>query len=156
MNYRKLRIAWSVGCGLLAVLLCVLWVRSYWFFEMFSACKVSENHIIAVLSVPGVFCVAINPIADSPPPWSRESTDAVEWWTDAVELEQVPYTSRVIGTFKFELWAVVVPYWFVVSLCAGISTAPWLRRQFSLRTLLIATTIVAVCIGLAVMMLRGN
>ena len=29
MRYRKLRIAWSVGCGLAAVLLIVLWVRSY-------------------------------------------------------------------------------------------------------------------------------
>src|SRR5262245_51700856 len=30
MKYRNLRIAWSVAWGLLAVLLCVLWVRSYW------------------------------------------------------------------------------------------------------------------------------
>src|SRR5690349_16362953 len=29
MKYRKRRIAWSVVWGLLAVLLCVLWVRSY-------------------------------------------------------------------------------------------------------------------------------
>ena len=30
MRFRKLRIAWSVVCGLVAVLLIVLWVRSYW------------------------------------------------------------------------------------------------------------------------------
>src|SRR5690349_16231471 len=30
MTYRKLRIAWSVVWGLAAVLLIVLWVRSYW------------------------------------------------------------------------------------------------------------------------------
>ena len=30
MRFRKLRIAWSVAWGVLAVLLCVLWVRSYW------------------------------------------------------------------------------------------------------------------------------
>jgi len=29
MTYRKLRIAWSVACGLAAVLVCVVWVRSY-------------------------------------------------------------------------------------------------------------------------------
>ena len=33
MKYRKLRIAWSVAWGLLAVLLFVLWVRSYWWSE---------------------------------------------------------------------------------------------------------------------------
>jgi hypothetical protein len=30
MRYRKLRIAWSVGCAIACVLLCVLWVRSYY------------------------------------------------------------------------------------------------------------------------------
>jgi hypothetical protein len=29
MRFRKLRIAWSVAWGVVAVLLCVLWVRSY-------------------------------------------------------------------------------------------------------------------------------
>src|SRR5262245_56414702 len=33
MKYRKLRIAWSVAWGLLAVLVCVLWVRSYWHYD---------------------------------------------------------------------------------------------------------------------------
>src|SRR6476661_3879782 len=30
MRFRKLRIAWSVFCGIACVLLIVLWVRSYW------------------------------------------------------------------------------------------------------------------------------
>jgi hypothetical protein len=30
MKYRKLRIAWSVGSGILCLLRLVLWVRSYW------------------------------------------------------------------------------------------------------------------------------
>ena len=30
MRFRKLRIAWSVACGIACVLLIVLWVRSYW------------------------------------------------------------------------------------------------------------------------------
>src|SRR5688572_16841861 len=29
MNYRKLRIAWSVWCGVVCLLLIMLWVRSY-------------------------------------------------------------------------------------------------------------------------------
>jgi hypothetical protein len=29
MKYRKLRIAWSVACGILLLLLISLWVRSY-------------------------------------------------------------------------------------------------------------------------------
>jgi len=33
MAYRKLRITWSVAWGMVAVLLCVLWVRSYWWMD---------------------------------------------------------------------------------------------------------------------------
>src|SRR5712671_2831573 len=33
MRFRKLRIAWSVACGIACVLLIVLWVRSYWWFD---------------------------------------------------------------------------------------------------------------------------
>jgi hypothetical protein len=42
MNYRKLRIAWSVGWGVLTVLLIALWVRSYrWQDQVFH--KVSHR-----------------------------------------------------------------------------------------------------------------
>ena len=37
VKFRKLRIAWSVGWGLVAVLLCVLWVRSYWWVEVYNS-----------------------------------------------------------------------------------------------------------------------
>jgi hypothetical protein len=43
-----------------------------------------------------------------------------------------------------------VPHWFLLMLAAGLAAAPWLRYRFSLRTLLIATTLVAVVLSLAV------
>src|SRR5687768_3936293 len=45
-RYRKLRIAWSVGWGLVAVLLCVLWVRSYWRHEVIG--RYWGNHYLAL------------------------------------------------------------------------------------------------------------
>ena len=33
MRFRKLRIAWSVACGIACVLLIVLWVRSHWLWD---------------------------------------------------------------------------------------------------------------------------
>jgi hypothetical protein len=44
------------------------------------------------------------------------------------------------------------PHWFPVLLSAAFAAAPWFRRtwKFSLRTLLIATTLVAVVLGLIV------
>jgi hypothetical protein len=34
MRFRKLRVAWSVVWGVVAALLCVLWVRSYWHMDI--------------------------------------------------------------------------------------------------------------------------
>jgi hypothetical protein len=46
--------------------------------------------------------------------------------------------------------ALDVPHWFLVLATIGLSALPWLRLRFSLRTLLIATTLVAVVLGLVV------
>jgi hypothetical protein len=88
MKYRKLRIAWSVGWALAAVLLIALWVRNYLLY--------------------GIRGSAFNGEQD----------------------------------FVFG----------VVGLTAIVAALSWLQwsRQFSLRTLLIATTLVAVVLGLVV------
>jgi hypothetical protein len=46
--------------------------------------------------------------------------------------------------------AFTCPYWFAILLVATVSCAPWLRWRFSLRTLLIAMTLVAVVLGVMV------
>jgi len=52
MTYRKLRIAWSVACGIVAVLLCVLWVRSHWRHDSL-AVAVSRSTLLVVGSDRG-------------------------------------------------------------------------------------------------------
>ena len=47
----------------------------------------------------------------------------------------------------------VLPYWSLVIVAGGFGAMPWIRR-FSLRTLLIATTLVAVVLGLIVAVFR--
>jgi hypothetical protein len=49
------------------------------------------------------------------------------------------------------LTSVCVPHWFLVMIFAGLAAVPWiakLKRQFSLRTLLITTTLIAVALGI--------
>ncbi len=51
----------------------------------------------------------------------------------------------------------MLPYWFAVFVSATFAGAPWLSRldwRFSLRTLLIATTLIAVLLGLIVWLSR--
>jgi hypothetical protein len=42
------------------------------------------------------------------------------------------------------------PDWLPLMFCTAAAIGPWLRWRFSLRTLLIATTLIAVVLGLAV------
>ena len=60
--------------------------------------------------------------------------------------------SDPIGQYDFA----VFPFWFVTLLAAALCVASWPPRlwRFSIRTLLIATTLVAVVLGLAVYVAR--
>jgi hypothetical protein len=49
---------------------------------------------------------------------------------------------------------ILLPCWSSVLLTATLATFPWLRWRFSLRTLLIATTLVAVLLGATVYAVR--
>jgi hypothetical protein len=49
----------------------------------------------------------------------------------------------------------MAPVWFASLLAIAAGATPWLRWRFSLRTLLIATTLVAVGLGLIVFAARG-
>jgi|SRR4051794_16222990 hypothetical protein len=53
MRFRKLRIAWSVASGLFAVLLCVLWVRSYFYHDRLLLRFRQANHVASVVSAHG-------------------------------------------------------------------------------------------------------
>ena len=52
---------------------------------------------------------------------------------------------------------IIVPHWFVAGIFAAFAFVPWLpwwSTRFSLRTLLIVTTLVAVVLGLVVWVAR--
>jgi hypothetical protein len=70
---------------------------------------------------------------------------------NVVEPNDEPYPYRVWGVFDFHTLDGVIayaPYWFLILMSILFGTAPWVLRRFSLRTLLIATTLVAVVLGL--------
>ena len=149
MRFRKLRITWTVFCGIACVLLICLWVRSYWKSDSL-VWKVNDNLMVNVsphrgrVTVSGVegskemrlqsvsrFHISTLPInmISSSPQWniSRQSQP----------------TAAVIIT---------VPLWSVILLTTTIAAAPCLR--LNLRTLLFATTLVAVVLGLVVYAVR--
>ena len=151
MKHRNLRIAWSVAWGLLAVLLCVLWVRSY------STCDVvgyglQSSTTLFLETAEGRLCLARVVAANGgnsdgfdfhtlPP------TGVKPWDSDQLsECCGVRYKVYSTGTVLIDF-----PLGYVLALSIVASVVPWISfRRFSLRTLLIATTLVAVALGLIV------
>jgi hypothetical protein len=61
------------------------------------------------------------------------------------------------GAVQPEVSFVAFPHWFLVIISVALTAVPWLRwkRRFSLRTLLVATTVVALALGLIIYATRG-
>jgi hypothetical protein len=51
-------------------------------------------------------------------------------------------------------FVITFPFWFAIAIAAFVASAPWLSLRFTLRTLLIATTLIAVVLGAIVYAVR--
>jgi hypothetical protein len=146
MRFRKLRIAWSIFWGLAAVLLIVLWVRSYW---ILSSLDVSGGHRFT--SSRG--CVFIDEqflLAGTRPKASQHKL--LGHSVLHVLISGGAVKPNGVGT-KLPLWPLVTIV-AVLPMAPWILIIPWLRWRFSLRALLIATTLVAIVLGLIVYLTR--
>ena len=150
IRFRKLRIAFSAICGAACVLLIALWVRSYWWVQGVNG-QLSANYAIGIGSLPGSIAISIRREAERPslPRWTLESVETERWLKAFRRPGHSPH-SRLWGAFFAERSTVAVPYWFAILFFVALAAVPWLRRQFSLRALLIATTLVAVALGVIV------
>ena len=151
MRYRKLRIAWSVGWGLLAVLLCVLWVRSYYWADVLAGSRSKSIFFMTGVERGTVgFVLQSNLLA----PFR-----ANEWQVRGKRPNGTDSPGGVLGfyfvTTPQNVRILHFPIWLPVVVAVTFAVVPWLPWRFSLRTLLIATTLVAVALGLIVYAVRG-
>jgi len=138
---RKLRIAVSVFFGLLAVALCVLWVRSYHFADVL--CR----HLL-VSSEQGEINVS----------WNDDGTATGQWMYSRIVVpwnpsnkSYLPQPSPPFGwSYNQHHASARFPHWSAMLAAAGFAAVPWFRPRFSLRTVLIVTTLVAMVLGLVV------
>jgi hypothetical protein len=138
---KYLRIAVTASCLTACVLLVALWVRSY---SWLNRLRVGNNAIAAEsgrLIVNDVYNIS----RTEPELMSSYSRHAI--FGDYVDIWNAPRGALVavgVGTS--------VPIWPFVAVGAAITVVPWipLKRSFSLRTLLVATTLVAVGLGILV------
>jgi hypothetical protein len=134
MRFRKLRIAWSVGWGIGCLLLIVLWVRSYWCADTIAY----KN--FGIVSNRAMFYFGQDDGAATADPYMS---------SDPSDPNDIGWNSEPPGQFF-----VSAPHWLLALTCVALAAGPSMRWRFSLRTLLIATTIVAVVLGAVIWAVR--
>ncbi len=160
MKYRKLRIAWSVAWGVVAVLLVALWARSHWRIDSYclepegrhyrwtfesAAGRIGVQHIEITLGEGSYYFTD----SDSDDEGQQEVETAFYKVGEDGYLYRPALTSAGFGVGLNRLgYGLLLPHWFLTLLAASVGAIPWLPWNFSLRTLLIATTLVAVGLGL--------
>jgi hypothetical protein len=138
---RYLRIAFSATCLTACVLLIVLWVRSYWCYDLKQAGRItSANGLLHVGRE-----VIITAFADLTPTRPKITKNLFGFHT----IKSVGVTAEPVGGA-----GITLPYWLLVMSMLALGVAPWLRWRYTLRTLLIAMTLVAVVLGAAVWLAR--
>ncbi len=147
---RYLRIVSSATCVIACVLLIVLWVRSYQTFDVVNGHLPGVKEIVCSSNCGRITLGLRN--WHSQLPWSLSSLDLND---KSVFLPKAPRNWFVLVRIPGYL-EVVFPHGFSALLTAAVAVVCWLpwSSRFSLRTLLIATTLVAVMLGLIVWMSR--
>ena len=143
---RRLRIAVSVFFALVAVAFAVLWVRSYRTCDTVSILDARSGLYTYLGSNSGTMYLHRSTLefipypGDSVPRFSYTALNASE--PQAVFVWNTNLLQGPVG--------ISFPYWLLILVAAATAALPWLRYRFSFRTMLIATTLVAVVLGLIV------
>ena len=161
-----LRIAFSVACEIAYVLLIVLWVRSYEGVDSRSFLGPYNRRLLLVSLCGEVGITSIHGMRDrslsprkllewekSPHyPYSRINRSGFRHLTG----RQPPYRADFRWNTIGSRWYISVPYWFLTLCAVVLGAAAWIRpsRRFSLRTLLIASTLSAILMAIIVAAIR--
>jgi hypothetical protein len=153
MKYRKLRISWSVACGILCLLLIALWVRSYSQSDVVAYTTQKKREVFVGSSL-GQFSIGTSDQGYSQMPLGYHFRFSREIYGSG-PFRTIRSQSNRMGFGVFSRWGfniIAVPQWcplFVTAIIAAIAWPKWAKR-FSLRTLLIGITVVAALLGLLV------
>jgi hypothetical protein len=141
-----LRIASTAVCGILCAVLIALWVRSY----------KSEDRVSGAINSVGVrlyssrgwiVCFRNNGIGPAQYTWSIEL--GRNYWLTPTD-SRLRFSSPAVFFGKAATANISIPHWPIIAIAVALAVAPWLRYRFTLRTLLICMTLIAVALGLVV------
>lgn len=145
--------------GIAAVLLCALWVRSYWWKDSVVRNSPGIGYSGSINSREGRIAFSVGESYVAHPFGNRmriyvpdlKVNEAIiqlpkpQWTVDSGRYFYFGYSQKTSSHL-------MVPHGALVLMCSSLAVVPWLRYRFSLRTLLIVTTLVAVVCALFYMM----
>jgi hypothetical protein len=131
-------------CALACVLLIMLWVRSNHRLDELRLPFPSSSQLV-LQSFGGTIWVHPEYGSQSPESWGLRSK-SVEELSRLTGFELIPPRA----TFSMSPDELRLPYWFLAPAFATSAAAAWLPWRFTLRTLLIAVTLVSVVLGFVV------
>jgi hypothetical protein len=152
---RKLRIAFSTFCALIALSFVTVSVRSYWWTEEVFW-KISDDYAVGIWNGAGHVVFSWHSPRNGMHPGARSGIMGPRRITDRrklLERTEVPSVAGFGADRRFDVDLVMMPHWCLVLLTGAIAALPWMSWQwrFSLRTLLVAMTLVALSLGLFVL-----
>jgi hypothetical protein len=143
-SLRYLRIAFSAACLIACVLLIALWVRSTWYLEEYWF-SLPNNHGLGICCSRHCLHIAIQDRMVNPETYivgyvrtAQKGLLPAENWHTFLGFR---------AARDADIFTISIPYWFLLLTFAAL---PWLRWRFSVRALLIATTLAAVVLGVIV------
>jgi hypothetical protein len=153
-RFRKLRIAWSVGWGVVTVLLIALWVRSGRWEDRFGW-TITQRHSFSISSAMErvLFSWRISDMATGYPNGFTVVQALPERFVNRVrEIRRAggsPENAFGISIPRgVESTRLSIPHLWLAVLSASIAAVPWIKWRFSLRNLLIAMSLAAVALGI--------
>lgn len=119
---RALRITWTTLCGIAAVLLAVLWVRSYSVLDELRGPL--NTHELGLISDSGL--VYIRYVGSSLAVFGND-----EWLHDTLTAgeQELPRIAAIPGfrwRFENEDQCFILPIWFLTCASAVLGTVPWI------------------------------
>ncbi len=146
MKYRKLRIAWSVAWGIACLVLVALWVRATGLMTLSVSSRrpVTSCRFHSTGGYLGIILGADFHWVAGQMKW-RHVIGARDRDFRGLPTPWLPHHWRESFGSSTD-----VPHWMLFILIVLCGAIPWLAARFSLRTLLVATTLVAVGLGLVV------
>jgi hypothetical protein len=150
MLRRLLNIA-SIVCLVLCVALMGMWVRSYRWMDDYNFTPGRSTW--GVGSASGRIAIGVIPAKNNPAQKLFEFTHSpfADWRSDVNRIDRQFSTVAENGFARDNnVFAFAMPYWFAVLIVGALSFAPWprVKYRFSLRSLFIATTFLAVVLGM--------